>query len=60
MKSKNRGAFRRGYDPRRHQLTRAERQRGYKTLMAGGRRDLPAHVVAWVWRRIRSYYRQKR
>jgi len=60
MAKNNPGCFRRGHDPRRHQLTREERRRGYATLMAGGRNNLPAHVMAWAWRKVRNFYQQRR
>ena len=58
-----RGRFLRGPDPDRHQLTRAERRRGYRNAVAsprpGGRCDDP-RVLAWVWRKVRGYYRAGR
>ncbi len=60
MSGFNAGHFQSGVDPRRHQLTRAERMRGYATLLHGGRRgQLPGAILAWVWRRIRGYYRAR-
>jgi hypothetical protein len=52
----NATSFRRGLDPRRHVLTRAERRRGYQSAMAGS----DVHVVAWVFRRVRTHYRRLR
>ena len=58
-----RGRFLRGPDPDRHQLTRAERRRGYRNAIrsprAGGPCDDP-RVLAWVWRKVRGYYRAGR
>lgn len=59
MKGNNRGHFRKGFDPRRHKLTRAERRRGYQSLMNGGVNNLPAEQIAWAWRKVRAYYRAK-
>lgn len=51
------GRFTAGPDPDRHRLTRAERRRGYRTLMAGGRSgDLDPKRLAWAWRKVRKYY----
>jgi hypothetical protein len=52
----NQTSFRPGPDARRHVFTRAERRRGYRNAMAGS----DAHVVAWVFRRVRSHYRRLR
>lgn len=49
----NKGSFKPGPDPRRHVFTRKERRKGYKRAMAHG----DVHVVAWVFRRVRGYYR---
>jgi hypothetical protein len=55
------GRFLPGVDPDRHTFTREERRRGYRRLLAGCRNnDVPIHTIAWVWRRIRGYYRQLR
>jgi hypothetical protein len=57
------GRFLPGPDHDRHELTREERQRGYRNAVVeprpGGRCDDP-HVLAWVWRRVRGYYRAGR
>ena len=58
-----RGRFLRGPDPDRHQLTRAERCRGYRNAVVAPRDGSPcddARVLAWVWRRVRGYYRARR
>ena len=56
-----RGRFHPGPDPDRHELTRAELRRGYRNAVvsprAGGSCD-DARVLAWVWRRVRGYYRR--
>jgi hypothetical protein len=55
----NAGAFRRGYDPRRHEFTAEERRRGYQSALeaavaAGWDR------YAWFYYRVRGYYRARR
>ena len=59
----SRGRFLPGPDPDRHALTRAERRRGYRNAVvsprAGSKTDDP-RVLAWVWRRVRGYYRARR
>lgn len=60
MARNNPGAFRRGWDPRRHVLTTEERRRGYASLMAGGVNNPPVYAVAWAWRKVRKYYRSRR
>ncbi len=52
----NAGSFRPGPDARRHKFTPDERRRGYQTAMSKS----DAHVVAWVFRRVRGYYRAVR
>ncbi len=58
-----RGRFLRGPDPDRHELTRAERRRGYRNAVVSPRRGSPCgddvRVLAWVWRKVRSYYRRQ-
>ena len=57
-----RGRFLGGPDPDRHQLTRAERRRGYRNAVKSPRAGGPCddvRVLAWVWRRVRSYYRAR-
>ena len=59
----NPGWFKKGHDERRHLLTREERQRGYRNAITDPRAGTPtgdnAHVLAWVWRKVRSYYRRQ-
>ena len=58
-----RGRFQRGPDPDRHEFTRAERKRGYRHAVASPRAGSPCNdvrVLAWVWRRVRGYYRARR
>ncbi len=55
----NRGSFRPGYDPRRHVFTRAERRLGYLRCLTGYGKCSNPHVCAWVWRKVRSYYRSR-
>jgi hypothetical protein len=52
----NQTSFRPGPDPRRHVFSRAERRRGYRTAMGANN----AHVVAWLFRRVRGFYRARR
>ena len=55
------GRFLPGPDKDRHVLTRAERRKGYATLMSGrGRRCQDPAALAWAWRKVRSYYRARR
>jgi hypothetical protein len=57
------GRFLPGPDPDRHPLTRAERRRGYRNAVVSPRPGGPcdnARVLAWVFRRVRGYYRQTR
>lgn len=51
----NRGSFQPGPDARRHVFTTEERRRGYQTAM----HDRDIAVIAWVFRRVRSYYRAR-
>lgn len=44
----NSGHFRRGHDPRRHQLTTEERQKGYRSAVAGASPGL----VKWLRSRV--------
>ena len=53
----NRGSFAPGYDPRRHIFTTAERKRGYAQAFGGHGKCADVHVAAWVWRKVRGYYR---
>lgn len=56
---KHRGRFRKGHDPRRHELTAEERQRGYRNALAvAAVKD--AQLYAWLWRKVRGYYRGQR
>ena len=59
-----RGRFLPGPDPDRHEFTRAERRRGYRNAVVSQRPGSPCGdavgVLAWVWRRVRGYYRARR
>ena len=47
----------------RHVFTRAERRRGYRHAVVSPRDGGPcddARAQAWVWRRVRGYYRARR
>ena len=57
MKKKNPGWFRKGYDPRRHILSRAERQKGF--LLATRFYPMPSRVRAWLRKKIRGYYERR-
>src|SRR3954452_12882877 len=50
-KRRNAGWFKRGYDERRHTLTKEECQRGYQTAIM-----LDWHIGTWVWRKVRAHY----
>ena len=58
-----RGRFLAGPDLDRHEFTRTERRRGYRNAVksprAGGPCDDP-RVLAWVWRKVRGFYRARR
>jgi hypothetical protein len=58
MKKRNPGSFRPGFDPRRHVLSRAERQKGYQ--MATRLAKMPSRVRAWLRNKIRRYHQSKR
>ena len=53
----NRGSFAPGFDPRRHVFTAAERKRGYAQAFGGHGKCADVRVTAWVWRKVRGYYR---
>jgi hypothetical protein len=48
-----------GPDRDRHRQTRREQRRGYANAMDRLRRQ-DVHVYAWVWRKVRGYYRRRR
>jgi hypothetical protein len=54
----SKGQFRKGYDPRRHRLTRAERRRGYLAALEKLGDGDPV-IYAWLYRRVRGYYRSR-
>jgi len=58
----NKGCFKKGHDPRRHNLTRAERlaggKRTYQLLTTGQGKFSDPQVYAWLFRKIRSHYRK--
>jgi hypothetical protein len=58
MSKENPGWFRPGFDPRRHVLSRAERQKGY--LVATRVAKLPSRVRAWLRKKIRRHYQARR
>jgi hypothetical protein len=59
MPRRRRGRFRPGPDPRRHVFTPEERRRGYAHALEKLAQQ-SAHAYAWLWRRVRSYYRQRK
>jgi hypothetical protein len=54
----NPGWFKKGFDPRRHVLSRAERQKGY--FMATQYVKMPSRTRAWLRKKITRYYQQRR
>jgi hypothetical protein len=54
-RKRNAGWFKKGHDPRRHELTTAERKRGYETAM--NLNDW--QTLAYVYRKVRGYYRAR-
>jgi hypothetical protein len=58
MKKRNPGWFQKGFDPRRHALSRAERQKGYQ--LATQFYKMPSRVRAWLRSKIRGYYHKRR
>jgi hypothetical protein len=54
------GRFAAGPDQDRHQFTRAERKRGYRNALANAAAlDDGARLYAWIYRRVRGYYRAR-
>jgi hypothetical protein len=49
----NPGWFKKGYDARRHVLSRAERQKGF---FIASKKKLPSRVRAWLRKKIRNFY----
>jgi hypothetical protein len=55
------GRFLAGPDADRHTFTRSERRRGYRNaLLACAGKDDGIRVYAWIWRKVRGYYRARR
>ncbi len=54
----NQTSFNPGYNPRRHIFSRVERQKGYR--VATQEKKMPSRLRAWLRRKIRRYYRQRR
>jgi hypothetical protein len=54
MTKPNPGWFRKGCDPRRHVLTKAECRKGF--LIATRLTRMPSRVRAWLRTKIRRYY----
>jgi hypothetical protein len=59
-KKANKGAFKKGFDPRRNTTPppREACQRGWASTRAKLAHADP-NVLAWFWRKIRSYFRSK-
>jgi hypothetical protein len=55
MKKHNAGWFKKGFDPRRHVLSRAECRKGF--LLATQFYPMPSRVRAWLRNKIRRHYR---
>jgi hypothetical protein len=52
----NAGSFKKGFEPRRHSLSKAERQKGYR--VATQERKMPSRLRAWLRRKIKNHYRR--
>ncbi len=52
------GRFLPGPDPARHRLTKKERRKGYATALTRMQEDW--QTWAWLYRRIRGWYRQQK
>jgi hypothetical protein len=50
----NKGHFKKGFDPQRHLLTRAERQKGYQVATQQSRQC--SRLLAWLWRKTKRHY----
>jgi hypothetical protein len=57
MSKPNPGWFKKGFDPRRHELSRIERAKGF--LVATQVAKLPSRVKAWLRNKIRRYYQSR-
>jgi hypothetical protein len=57
MAKANRGWFRRGHDPRRHQLTQEECRKGYRTTLA--RLSFLKRDTLWLQWRAKQAHRKK-
>lgn len=54
------GRFLAGPDADRHTFTRSERRRGYRNALANAAAlHDGARVYAWIWRKVRGYYRAR-
>jgi hypothetical protein len=58
MQKPNPGWFKKGYDPRRHVLSRAERHKGF--LLATQYYPMPSLVRAWLRGKVRGYYQEQK
>jgi hypothetical protein len=58
MRKPNPGWFKKGYDPRRHALSKAECRKGY--LIATRLAKMPSRVRAWLRNKIKGYYQSRR
>ena len=57
MTKPNAGHFKKGYDPRRHILSKAERRKGYE--IATQLTKMPSRTRAWLRKMIRGYYQTR-
>jgi hypothetical protein len=57
MSTPNPGWFRKGFDPRRHLLTREECRKGY--LLATRYYQMPSRVRSWLRNKINRYYKAR-
>jgi hypothetical protein len=56
-KKPNPGWFKKGYDPRRHVLSKAEKRKGY--WVATQFAKMPSRLRAWLRKKIRRYYQAR-
>ena len=58
MTKPNPGWFKKGFDPRRHFLTRGDCRKGF--LIATRLAKMPSRVRAWLRNKITRYYQSRR
>jgi hypothetical protein len=54
----NPGWFKAGFDARRHVLSKEECRKGFR--IATQEKKMPSRLRAWLRKKIRSYYQQRR